>query len=445
MEARWKPSPKQREAFNYLIDNKTTEVLYGGGAGGGKSYLGCCWLLFGCLAYPGTRYLMGRAIAKTLRESTLLTFFRVCKEWGLRKDKDFKYNSMQGVLTFINGSEIYLKDLYAYPSDPEFDELGSTEYTWAFIDEASQVTQKAYLIVMSRLRYKLDDFGLIPKILTATNPTKNFLYSEFYKPWREKKLPEYRKFIPALVQDNPFISHHYIDNLHKLDKVSKERLLHGNWEYDDDPSRLFDYDKLIECFNMGYEPLPKEKRYLSCDIARFGPDKTVLIVWRDMFIYKVYTFQKQGTDVTIERIREICKLEGISINNVVVDDDGIGGGVSDHLKGCRRFVNNSRAINPSHNPLKQNYANLKTQCYFLLAEKINSGKLGSYEMSTQIKKMFIEDLEQIKWENPDKDGKIQITPKEKIKEAIGRSPDVGDAVMMRMVFEIQGKMSYIAI
>ena len=72
MEARWKPSSKQRQAFYYLLDKETTELLYGGGAGGGKSYLGCCWILFCCLAYPGTRYLIGRAHLKTLKESTLL-------------------------------------------------------------------------------------------------------------------------------------------------------------------------------------------------------------------------------------------------------------------------------------------------------------------------------------------------------------------------------------
>jgi hypothetical protein len=351
---------------------------------------------------------------------------------------------MTGVITFNNGSEVYLKDLFAYPSDPEFDELGSTEYTYAFIDEASQVSQKAYLIVMSRLRYKLDEYGLVPKILTATNPTKNFLYGEFYKPWKENTLQEYRKFIPALAQDNPYISKHYIANLHKLDRVSQERLLFGNWEFDADPSKLFDYEKLLEMFQIGYERLPREKRYLSCDIARFGNDKTIIVVWRDYHIFKIYAFEKQGTDVTVQRINEIARLEGIPNSQIIVDEDGIGGGVVDNLKGCRGFVNNSRAKNPSSNPLKQNYANLKTQCYFLLADKINNNKIGCSEVSNEVKKMIIEDLEQIKWANPDKDGRIAITSKEDIKQNIGRSPDVGDALMMRMYFEMSGGYSYIA-
>ncbi len=246
LEIRWKPSQKQLQAFEYLTDRITTELLYGGGAGGGKSYLGCVWLVYSCLAYPGTRYLMGRAILKTLKDSTLLTFFNTCKQFNLVKGIDYKYNYIQGIISFTNGSEIYLKDLYAYPSDPEFDELGSTEYTGAFIDEASQVTEKAYQIVMSRLRFRLDEYGIVPKLLTATNPTKNFLYADFYKPWRDNQLITYRKFIQALVGDNPYAPTHYIENLKKLNKNSKERLLYGNWEYDDDPSRLFDYDQILD-------------------------------------------------------------------------------------------------------------------------------------------------------------------------------------------------------
>ena len=97
---------------------------------------------------------MGRAILKSLKESTLLTFFQVCKEFGLKPNVDYRYNAMEGTIKFWNDSSVYLKDLFAYPSDPEFDSLGSTEYTGAFIDEASQITAKAKNIVMSRIRYK---------------------------------------------------------------------------------------------------------------------------------------------------------------------------------------------------------------------------------------------------------------------------------------------------
>lgn len=433
----WKPSKKQYEALLILEDKTTTEILYGGGAGGGKSYLGCAWLIMSCMSYKGTRWLMGRAIAKTLKESTLLTFFRICADWGLRVNVDFKYNSMQGVITFKNGSEVYLKDLFLYPSDPEFDELGSTEFTGAFIDEASQITQKAYNIVMSRLRYKLDEFGLVPKLLTATNPTKNFLYAEFYKPSIEGKLEKYRKFIPALVGDNPYISKYYVENLNKLDKNSKERLLHGNWEYDDDPARLFEYDKILEMFNRYVNP-GKKNNSITVDVARYGQDRTVILIWTGLMIEKIFSYREQNLKQTRAEIERLMIEYGVPVSRVIIDEDGVGGGLVDELVGCKGFVNNSKQIQLSGNQFKQtNFANLKAQCYFCLADYVNEGKIGIKCEDINIKKLIIQDLEQIKKKDPDKDGRLQVTPKETIKENIGRSPDFGDAIMMRMLLEVR--------
>ena len=43
---------------------------------------------------------MGRAILKTLKESTLLTFFRICKDWGLKAGEDYKYNYRKAVFGY---------------------------------------------------------------------------------------------------------------------------------------------------------------------------------------------------------------------------------------------------------------------------------------------------------------------------------------------------------
>lgn len=384
---------------------------------------------------------MGRAILKTLKESTLLTFLRVCKDWGLKPGEDYKYNQIEGKISFpANGSEVYLKDLFLYPSDPEFDELGSTEYTGAFIDEASQITQKAYNIVMSRIRYRLDEYGLIPKVLIASNPTKNFLYAEFYKPFKEDKLKPYRAFVAALVQDNPFISKHYIENLQKLDNTSKERLLFGNWEYDDDPSKLFEYEKILDIFTNINRPHHKHHHFITADIARFGDDKTVIMVWWGLEILNIYYLSKASTREVRLKIEEVSRQFNIPRSNIVIDEDGIGGGLVDEMQGVKGFVNNSRAFEKPVKPnqlIKHNFANLKSQCYFLLAEYVNMAKIGCQPVTPEVKKMIIEDLEQIKRKDHDKDGKLQVIGKDEIKESIGRSPDFGDAMMMRMLFEVR--------
>ena len=174
-------SVKQGVAWRYLTDGTKTEVLYGGAAGGGKSRLGCIWEMAMAIEYQGSRWLMGRAILKTLKETTLKSFFDQCTEDGFKVGRDFTYNAMSQTLQF-GASEIMLKDLFSYPSDPNYDELGSLELTGAFIDEVNQVQSRAWAIVNSRIRYKLEEFRLTPKCLGTCNPAKNWVCSRFYDP-----------------------------------------------------------------------------------------------------------------------------------------------------------------------------------------------------------------------------------------------------------------------
>ena len=224
---------KQTKALDRLEDNITSEVIFGGGVAGGKSALGVYWIIKNCLKYPGSRWLMGRAVLKTLKDTTLNSFYDVCKLQGIKSGQHYVYNAQSNIITFSNGSAIYLKDLFQYPSDINFDELGSLEISGAFIDECNQITEKAWNIVKSRIRYKLTEFKLIPKMLGTCNPAKGYVYNNFYKPTKDGTISESKAFIQSLITDNPYISEHYIHSLQSLDKVSKERLLFGNWEYDD--------------------------------------------------------------------------------------------------------------------------------------------------------------------------------------------------------------------
>src|SRR5690606_11053280 len=188
---------KQTLALDALESDHINEVIFGGGAGGAKSFLGCYWLAKMSLKYPGTRWVMGRAILKTLKETTLNSFFEVCRMQGLASGIHYKFNAQSNIISFPNGSEILLKDLFSYPSDPNFDELGSLEITGAFIDECNQVSEKAWNILKSRIRYRLDEYGLTPKILGTCNPAKNWVYSKFYKPSRDGELENSKMFIQS--------------------------------------------------------------------------------------------------------------------------------------------------------------------------------------------------------------------------------------------------------
>ncbi len=425
------------------MDDETTDLLFGGGAGGGKSLFGCAWLIIMCGKYPGTRWLLGRSKLKNLKETTLQTFFDLCQEWGMKSDVDFKYDSNAGTITWTNSSVILLKDLFLYPSDPNFDSLGSLEITGAFVDEVNQITFKAWNIVRSRIRYKLDKFNLLPKLLGTCNPSKGWVYMEFYKPWRENKTDKSNKFVQALVTDNPFISKYYIENLKRIkDKATKERLLLGNWEYDDDPSCLFEYDVIVDLFTTKAEA--SDKKYITGDVSRKGRDKTVIQYWEGLQCKEITVLDyetKKDLEKTKKWIADYAEKMGVRRHHIILDEDGVGGGVVDML-GCVGFINNSSPLQPYEAKFtgnKLNYANLKTQCYFKLAQLAEQGKIGIDCGDTDIISLLTEELEQVKQKDVDKDGKVLLIGKEMIKENIGRSPDFADALMMRMYFELETK------
>lgn len=446
---------RQAEAWEVLEDKTTKELLYGGGAGGGKSVLGVAFSVYICLKYAGIRCVWGRESLKLLKESVLLTFFYLANKWGMREGVDYKYHTDSHIEFFQSGSVIYLKDMGWYPSDPEYDKLGSTEYTFAFVEESQQVRQKAKNILRSRLRYRISEYGLIPKMLLTANPSKGYLYTEFYKPAKEGKLPSDKRFIKALVQDNDFVDATYIDNLRGLDTATKERLLYGNWEYDDDPAALVKYDALVDMFTnkvvgskavtaaeleQGMSP---HKKYIIVDVARFGGDKTVISYWQGLCCKRIASFVKlpivsdpqNPSKPSIEsKVLEWADLYQVPRSQIMADEDGVGGGLIDRIK-CKGFMGGRKPL-PAKNGKLENYLNLRAQCYFKLAKYINDHLIAVEAHNEATREAITVECEQIKAKDHDKDGKLQVIPKDEMKEKLGHSPDFADTLMMRMYFEL---------
>jgi phage terminase large subunit len=423
---------KQEHAAFYLKDKETKELIYGGAAGGGKSALGILWLIEQCQAYPGTRWLMGRSKLKALKETTLNTFFEQASILNI--NEQFTYNGQSGVIYWNNGSEILLKDLCLYPSDPNFDSLGSLEITGAFIDECNQITYKAWQIVKSRIRYKLNQYNIEPKMLGTCNPAKNWVYAQFYLKDKNGTLDSDKKFIQALPTDNPHLPASYLTSLLSLDENSKQRLYYGNWEYDNDPAKLIDYEKIQNCFTNTF--IPFGEMYISADIARFGSDKMVICVWSGFRVVEIFSMAKSSIIEIAEAVRGLSIKHKVPLSNVICDEDGVGGGVVDVL-GCTGFINNSRAMEVDSQIVQ--YQNLKTQCYYKLAEVIQSNNLYINSEDATVNDEITKELEQVKRDKIDSDGKLQLMSKDKVKQAIGRSPDYSDALMMRMYFEFKPK------
>lgn len=438
IEINFKPSPKQYQCMEYLLPSSITGsdsdsidvVFYGGAAGGGKSYTACYWLTTMAMTYAGTTYGLCRKELSTLKLTTLKTLFKVLDECGLKADKDYRYNKVDKTITFNNGSIIMLLDLAYRPSDEEYSKLGGLELTGAFIDEAGEVPQKAFDIILSRINRNNHKHNIPAKLLIASNPTKNFIYTDIYKPWKEDKLPNNWRFIPATVDDNPSEEgKRYRKHLLSLrDEVQIRRLLYGDWEYEINNGGLLDYGQIINLFNphdKKVENTPSTQRFISCDIALEGSDKFVICVWFGLILVDVITLDKCNADEALKCIKDAQFKYKVPTSNIVYDYDGVGQFLKPKLPGAYAFVNRT--------PLNgENYSNLKSQCAFKFIEYVRDDKI--YFHTKAHRDEIISDLEQLRRQDGEKVG---IESKKDLKRRIGRSPDFSDAILYRMVFELK--------
>ena len=439
---------KQLQAAEAWLDDSVEEILYGGAKGGGKSFLGCTLIFGDALIYPETHYFIARKELIDLRKFTIPSIHEVFKNWGLEIDQHASFNGQDNCFNLKNGSKVFLIACSDQPSDPLFERFGSMQMTRGWIEEAGEVPENAKAnLALSIGRWKNDVYKLKRKLLMTANPKKGWMKRDFVDPSKVGLLAPSRRYIQAFATDNKYLPEDYINALaNERDVVRRQRLYEGNWDYDEDKDSLINFDALTDTFS---NTIVKDgNKYLIVDVARLGQDTTVLSVWDGLELGGIQQLEKQATNITEQRIKDVAAANGIPVSHIMVDEDGIGGGVVDHLFGVRGFMANSSPL-PTLNEIrskqskaqhdfvpKTNFKNLKAQCGWKLAEMINEHKIAI--RTPEYRDVIIEELTSIlRDKEVDGEGKKQLRSKEEVKQEIGRSPDIGDTLLMRMWFELK--------
>ncbi len=465
------PTKKQELAWDKWMDDTTRFIVFGGGAGGGKSWVGCEMILTSCYFYPGSSWFLARNELKRLMNTTYKTFKKVCTHHKI-PDTDWRLDGQYNIIYFNNGSEVHLLDVAYKPTDDMYERFGSYEFTGGFGDEINEWEFDAYDVLKSRIgRNNVFSIGekkmisppadfqdnpsrypelamIHPKFFGACNPAKNWVFQEFYKPWKNGTLSYDKAFIQSLYSDNPYTAHTYGEQLASIKNViNRQRLMDGKWEYTDDISSLTTYSALEEMFSN--TEARSGIKYAVFDIARGGADNAIANLFDGWHSYRRIKLQKTDDPMELrQEIRDILSAENIAYKNAIYDDNGVGWAMSGgELKGMRQFIG-SRSPLPTREQLKirvrnnlapeaqnPNFTNLKSQAGFFLADKINNHQTSS--LLDDDSEIIIEDLTALLvQDNIEREGKLKLRPKESVKDDLGRSPDYGDTYIMRSWFDL---------
>lgn len=221
---------EKQEQFIY---SQAFETLFGGAAGGGKSYGQLVDALLYALQYPKSKQIIFRRTFPDLERSIIRTSLEIYPK------EIASYNSSKHIWRFKNGSII---DFGYIDNDNDVYQYQSAEYDVIRFDELTHFTEYMYVYMISRCR----GANSYPKyIKSSTNPGgigHSWVKDRFidigepntiHNIKQEDGTTTSRIFIPSRVQDNLFLMTNdpdYLKRLQNLPEKEKKALLFGEWD-----------------------------------------------------------------------------------------------------------------------------------------------------------------------------------------------------------------------
>ena len=270
-----------------FIDAHESEVLFGGAAGGGKSYGQVVDALLFALKYPRSKQLILRRTFSELDKSLIRTSL------ALYPKEIYTFNASNHTGRFKNGSLI---DFGYCATENDVYQYQSAEYDCIRFDELTHFTRGQYVYLISRVR---GANGYPKQIKSSTNPGgigHSWVKERFIDRGRAEESfvgdgGLDRIFIPSLLCDNHFLMESdsdYERRLLALTDREKRALLYGDWN-------IFDGQYFSEFSARKHVVAPFEipcgwRRYRSID---YGLDRLVCL-WiavspdRRAYVYREY-------------------------------------------------------------------------------------------------------------------------------------------------------------
>jgi hypothetical protein len=217
-------TPKQQEFINSTAD----ETLFGGAAGGGKSFGQLIDAELYALKYPKSKQLILRRTFPELEKSLIRTHLE------LYPREFYSYNSSNHMGRWKNGSII---DFSYCDNENDVFKYQSAEYDVIRFDELTHFTEQMYVYLLSRIR-GANDYPKMAKSSTNPGGVGHSWVKERFIDIGEPNVihtigKSTRIFIPSKIQDNHFLlskDPEYLNRLKNLSEKDQKTLLLGDWD-----------------------------------------------------------------------------------------------------------------------------------------------------------------------------------------------------------------------
>ena len=310
-------SPNEGPQTDFLAAPET-DVLYGGAAGGGKSYA----MLVDPLRFAhraAHRALILRRSMPELRE-----LIDKSRELYPKAFPGCKFREVEKIWTFPSGAKLefgFLErdaDVYRYQGQA---------YSWIGFDEITHLnTEFSWNYLASRLR--TTDSEITPYMRCTANPGgagATWVKKRYVNPSEPNesfvgKDGLTRKFIPARLEDNPYLSKdgRYEQMLKALPEVQRRQLLEGNWDITEGAA-FTEFDVMVHVVTPFEIPIGWERlkgidygyaSESSCIWGCVDPSDGTLIIYRELY-RKGLTGEMLAQMITNMELEDPYSVQGV--------------------------------------------------------------------------------------------------------------------------------------
>lgn len=392
-----------------------------GGRGAGKTWIGAYDLLRRCR--PGRTYLAVSPTYTLLDDTTLPTFISLARRLGTFRGLRVTPRPMVRIACGAGKPRARVR----FRSAEEPDKLRGPNLSGSWLDEASLMHVDVYAIVIAALR-EAGEQGWLSATMTPKG-IAHWTYETF-----GTGRPDVACF-QARTGANPFLPAGFQDRLASqyggISTAFARQELLGEWVADDDGWQVIPTGWVVAA-QARWTPRPPGDTKLSClgvDVAYGGADRTVIVPRYGTWFGQPRAYAGEATDSGSKACALVllCHQDDAPIH---VDAIGYGAAAHEHLRqrvhGLAVAVNVARPSGLVDRSRKYPLTNIRSAAYWLLREALDP-ETGD-DLALPPGREVLADLTAPRFSI--RASGIAVEPKEDIRERLGRSPDVGDAIAL---------------